>query len=140
MVTELLLENTLSLYEPAEIVSLLSCFVFQEKTEAEPLLTPRLKEGLAFMIEITDKVDRTQDRWKVGTDADRFGGGRGGEARLKSGLMEVVYEWARGMVSPTNFQALLSGALISANVAFCRDHGAHRRGGGYDCSLYHSLG
>lgn len=45
ILTELILENTLATYEPEEIVALLSCFVFQEKTEVEPFFAPRLDEA-----------------------------------------------------------------------------------------------
>lgn len=97
--TELILENTLAPFTPAEIVSLLSCFVFQEKTEVEPLLTPHLKEGRDVLMEISERVERVQDRWNVGSDVGAFGGGRNGEdGRIKWGLMEVVYEWANGTV------------------------------------------
>jgi antiviral helicase SKI2 len=44
ILTELILENVLSGYEPEEVVALLSSFVFQEKSDNEPLLTPRLAE------------------------------------------------------------------------------------------------
>ena len=73
LLTELILENTLASYDPSEIVSLLSCFVFQEKTDAEPLLTPHLIEGRGIITEIADRVDRVQDHWKVGV-SEGFGG------------------------------------------------------------------
>lgn len=44
VLTELILENTFAAYEPEEVVALLSCFIFQEKTDVEPLLTPKLEE------------------------------------------------------------------------------------------------
>lgn len=44
MLTELILDNVFADYEPAEVVALLSGFVFQEKSESEPLLTPKLEE------------------------------------------------------------------------------------------------
>lgn len=43
ILTELILENVLAEYDPAEIVALLSCFVFQEKTQNVPVLTPKLE-------------------------------------------------------------------------------------------------
>jgi antiviral helicase SKI2 len=56
-------------------------------------LTERLKEGRRTIIEIADRVGKVQDYWKVGAGAGEV------EGRFKMGLMEVVYEWARGMVS-----------------------------------------
>lgn len=44
VLTELVLENTLAEYEPEEIVSLLSCFVFQERSDNEPSLTPHMEK------------------------------------------------------------------------------------------------
>ncbi|KAA1471410.1 antiviral helicase [Dentipellis sp. KUC8613] len=89
VLTELILENTLAAYEPEEVVALLSSFVFQEKTEIEPLIPPKLEEGRDAILAITDRVGRVQDRHKVAADDFRSG--------LKFGLMEVVYEWAKGM-------------------------------------------
>ena len=89
--TELILENTLASYEPEEVVALLSAFLFQEKTDVEPVLPPKLQEGRDAIVSITDRVNAVQDRHKVPGDSFR--------STLKFGLMEVVYEWAKGMVS-----------------------------------------
>ena len=43
VLTELILENVLADYEPEEIVALLSAFVFQEKTDNVPNMTPALE-------------------------------------------------------------------------------------------------
>jgi antiviral helicase SKI2 len=88
--TELILENTLSSYEPEEVVALLSAFVFQEKTDVEPVIPPKLEEGRDALLAIAERVGRVQDSHKV-AEADF-------EKALKFGLMEVVYEWAKGMV------------------------------------------
>lgn len=89
VMTELILENTLANYEPEEVVALLSCFVFQEKTEVEPLIPPKLQEGRDAIQVINDRVGRVQDRHKVSSEEFR--------SELKFGLIEVVYEWAKGM-------------------------------------------
>jgi antiviral helicase SKI2 len=90
VLTELILENTLAAYEPEEVVALLSCFVFQEKTDVEPAIPPKLEEGRASIISIFERVERIQTARKVAGDEFR---------QLKFGLTEVVYEWAKGMVS-----------------------------------------
>lgn len=41
--TELIMDNAFKDYEPAEIVALLSCMVFQEKNASDPVLTPKLE-------------------------------------------------------------------------------------------------
>jgi antiviral helicase SKI2 len=91
VLTELILENTLGGYEPEEVVALLSCFVFQERTEVEPNLTPRLDSGREAILVIANRVGVVEDRHKVVAEERR--------TDLKFGLIEVVYEWAKGMVS-----------------------------------------
>lgn len=85
-----MLENTLAAYEPEEVVALLSSFVFQEKTEVEPVFPPRLEDGRDALLTISDRVAAVQDRHKVAADEHR--------KTLNFGLMEAVYEWAKGMV------------------------------------------
>ncbi|KAG6911376.1 hypothetical protein DXG01_001047 [Tephrocybe rancida] len=89
VLTELILENTLAGYEPEEVVALLSCFVFQEKTEVEPLIPPKLEAGRDAIVALSDKIGRIQDYHKVAVEDFR--------SNLKFGLVEVVYEWAKGM-------------------------------------------
>ncbi|KAH9950987.1 antiviral helicase, partial [Amylocystis lapponica] len=88
ILTELILENTLAAYEPEEVVALLSCFVFQEKTDIEPVIPPKLQEGREAIIAIAERVERIQHSHSV--PGEEFRG-------LKFGLSEVVYEWAKGM-------------------------------------------
>jgi antiviral helicase SKI2 len=80
----------LASYEPEEVVALLSCFVFQEKTDVQPEVPPKLKAGQDEIMKLADRVGRRQLANKV-ADPDFAG-------KLKFGLVEVVYEWARGMV------------------------------------------
>ncbi|KAJ3905845.1 antiviral helicase [Lentinula edodes] len=89
VLTELILENTLAGYEPEEVVALLSCFVFQEKTDVEPVIPPRLEQGRDAILAISDRVGRIQDSFKVASEDF--------QTKLKFGLIEVVYEWAKGM-------------------------------------------
>ncbi|KAA8650519.1 SKI complex RNA helicase subunit SKI2 [Aspergillus tanneri] len=94
VLTELILENVLAEYEPEEIVALLSAFVFQEKTENVPTLTPRLEKGKEAIVRISDKVNDFQIQYQViqsSEDSNDFA------SQPRFGLAEVVYEWARGM-------------------------------------------
>lgn len=75
-------------------MALLSAFVFQEKTENEPTLTPRLEKGKEAIIRIADKVNDFQILHQVilsSEDSNDF------TSKPRFGLTEVVYEWARGM-------------------------------------------
>lgn len=69
---------------------MLSCFVFQERTQAEPILTPRLELGREAILTIADRVGMVQDKHKVVAEEHK--------KELKFGLIEVVYEWAKGTV------------------------------------------
>ena len=56
----------------------------------EPVLPPKLEAGRDSIIAISDRISGTQDKKKVVVEGFR--------AELKFGLVEVVYEWAKGMV------------------------------------------
>lgn len=111
VLTELILDNVLADFEPAEIAALLSSFVFQEKTLTEPTLTGNLERGRDTIIAISEKVNDVQTRLQViqsTEDSNDF------VSRPRFGLMEVVYEWARGM-SFKNITALtdvLEGTIV----------------------------
>lgn len=93
ILTELILENVLADYTPTEAVALLSIFVFVEKTDSQPQIPDKLQQGLEVIYRIADEVEREQDRNSVAYDEFK--------EKYKVGLVEVVYEWARGMVSLT---------------------------------------
>ncbi|XP_044716454.1 rRNA-processing arch domain-containing protein [Hirsutella rhossiliensis] len=111
VLTELILDNVLADFDPAEIAALLSSFVFQEKTLVEPTLTGNLSRGRDTIVAISEKVNDVQTRLQViqaSDDSNDF------VSRARFGLMEVVYEWARGM-SFKNITALtdvLEGTIV----------------------------
>jgi antiviral helicase SKI2 len=94
VLTELILENVLAEYEPEEIVALLSAFVFQEKTDVEPTLTASLERGKSKIVEISEKVNQLQTIHQVILSADDS---NDFVSKPRFGMVEVVYEWARGM-------------------------------------------
>ncbi|KAF2204816.1 antiviral helicase [Delitschia confertaspora ATCC 74209] len=94
VLTELILENVLAEYEPEEIVALLSAFVFQEKTDVVPTLTKSLERGIAKIVEISEKVNNIQTVHQVILSADDS---NDFVSKPRFGMVEVVYEWARGM-------------------------------------------
>ncbi|KAI1825859.1 DSHCT domain-containing protein [Xylaria intraflava] len=111
VLTELILENVLADYEPAEIAALLSAFVFQEKTQSEPNLTSKLERGMKTIIEISERVNTVQtDRQVIQNteDSNDF------VSQRRFGLMEVVYEWARGMSfkNITDLTDVLEGTIV----------------------------
>merc|ERR1719474_1019210 len=91
IITELVFENKLTDRPPEEIAALLSCMVFQQRNCSEPELTKSLKEGVEDIKTTAAKVGQVQVDCgllqPVGDYVDSF----------NFGLVEVVYEWARGM-------------------------------------------
>ena len=111
VLTELVLENVLAEFEPEEIVALLSAFVFQEKTDVEPTLTASLEKGRDFIVKISEKVNAFQTQHQVilsSDDSNDF------VSRPRFGLVEVVYEWARGMSFNriTDLTDVLEGTIV----------------------------
>ena len=111
VLTELILENVLAEYEPEEIVALLSSFVFQEKTDSTPNMTPALEKGQATIVRISEKVNERQTYHQVILSADDS---NDFVSRPRFGLVEVVYEWARGMSFNriTDLTDVLEGTIV----------------------------
>ena len=121
ILTELILDNAFAEFEPEEIVALLSAFVFDEKTDSEPEVSPRLQEvgassietngqGKELILKIAERVNAVQERHQVLA----AGEGNDFEGRPRFGLMEVVYEWARGMSFSriTDLTDVLEGTIV----------------------------
>ncbi|KPI34847.1 putative ATP-dependent RNA helicase [Cyphellophora attinorum] len=111
VLTELILENVLAQYSPQEIVALLSCFVFQEKTDVEPQLTESLKKGVEAIVAISERVNHYQILHQVilgSDDANDF------VSRPRFGLVEVVYNWADGMSFKeiTDLTDVMEGTIV----------------------------
>lgn len=66
----------------------------------EPEIPPKLQTGRDAILAISDRIGRIQDSHKVAVEDFR--------SNLKFGLVEVVYEWAKGMVCPVNKAVTLS--------------------------------
>jgi antiviral helicase SKI2 len=111
VLTELILENVLADYEPAEIAALLSAFVFQEKTDSVPRLTANLERGMKTIVDLADKVNGVQTLHQVIQTSEE---GSDFTAKPRFGLMEVVYEWARGMSfkNITDLTDVLEGTIV----------------------------
>merc|ERR1719219_2361427 len=90
IITELVFMNQLTERPPTEIAALLSCLVFQQRNCSAPELTKPLEKGIetikkcALTIGQTQKLCGMKDSEQDYVDQFNFG------------LVEVVYEWARG--------------------------------------------
>ena len=89
ILTELILDNTFIDYEPEETAALLSVFLFRDKTAVEPALSERLSHGYQTVLDAADRVAAVQTAHQLNSEDDAL--------TLKPGLMEVVYQWAKGM-------------------------------------------
>ncbi|MCO5612956.1 hypothetical protein L7F22_067229 [Adiantum nelumboides] len=94
VLTELVLDNVFGDYSPEEVVALLSVFVFQERQpegqESEPFKEgTKLEQGYETILKTAERVEQVQSTQRV--NFDNF------ETKLKTGLVNVVYEWARGV-------------------------------------------
>lgn len=112
ILTELILDNVLSAYTPEEIVSLLSAFVFQEKTTVVPTLPSSLETGKIKILELSKKITDMQILHQVIQPTSESNDFEAHPERF--GLMEVVYEWARGMSfkNITMLTDVLEGTIV----------------------------
>ncbi|XP_048756340.2 SKI2 subunit of superkiller complex protein-like isoform X2 [Ostrea edulis] len=90
MITELVFENILTDLHPTEIAALLSCVVFEQKNCSKPKLSPELVKGKESILSIAQKISSLQRQCGMNLVGDY-------EDEFKFGLMEVVFEWARGL-------------------------------------------
>lgn len=95
VLTELILDNFLGDFEPEEIVALLSCFVYEGRTNEEeaPPITPRLEKGKNKILEISERLLKIYTEYQVSltSEEEEF------LERNRFALVNVVYEWARGL-------------------------------------------
>ncbi|KAF9405403.1 hypothetical protein HW555_013843 [Spodoptera exigua] len=87
IISELVFRNVFTDKTPAEIAALLSCFVFQARTQVENQLTDKLAEGVKAIEKIDAELTAIESKYLVG----QF---EGQAERLNFGLVRVVYEWA----------------------------------------------
>ncbi|KAJ6653457.1 hypothetical protein lerEdw1_009211 [Lerista edwardsae] len=91
LLTQLLLDNALTDLRPEEIVALLSCTVCQVRTQVEPQLPSVLQKGIEHIRSVAEEIALLQRKCGLQESVEDF------VEQYKFGLVEVVYEWARGM-------------------------------------------
>lgn len=89
--TECLFENQLDDLEPEEAVALMSAFVFQQKNTSEPSLTPKLSKARQRLYLTAMRLGELQAEFKLSINPEEYA-----KENLKFGLVQVVYEWAKG--------------------------------------------
>eukprot|EP00043_Microstomoeca_roanoka_P011762 m.111284 g.111284 ORF g.111284 m.111284 type:complete len:1291 (-) comp15289_c0_seq2:139-4011(-) len=120
LVTELIFNDVFTPMEPEEVVALLSAMVFQDKRASEPRLTRRLEEGVDTIKAMATKIALTQLDCGMAISVEEY------LSELRFGLVEVVYEWARGMAFKqiTELTDVAEGSIVRCIVRLdeaCRD-------------------
>jgi len=88
---ECLFENQLDELEPEEAVAIMSALVFQQKNASEPTLTSKLSQAKQRLYETAIRLGELQAHFNVQINPEEYA-----QDNLKFGLVEVVYEWAKG--------------------------------------------
>ncbi|KAG2427509.1 hypothetical protein HYH02_014555, partial [Chlamydomonas schloesseri] len=106
---------------PEEAVALLSALVFQEKSEVEPVLPPALAAARQALVALTASTAAVQREAGLDISPEEHVG-----EVLHCGLMEVVYEWARGtpFAAITQLTDVMEGSIVRAMVRLdgaCRE-------------------
>ncbi|XP_050775552.1 SKI2 subunit of superkiller complex protein isoform X2 [Gopherus flavomarginatus] len=91
LLTELVFDNLLTELRPEESVALLSCLVCQSKGQAEPPVPSVLRKGMERIRAVAERIALLQRECGLRESVEDF------VAQYNFGLVEVVYEWARGM-------------------------------------------
>ncbi|XP_045196087.2 SKI2 subunit of superkiller complex protein-like [Mercenaria mercenaria] len=107
MITELVFENAFTDLHPTEIAALLSSMVFEQKNCSEPRLIDTLEKGRDRILEKAAEISQKQKKVGMQVDSEY-------EETFKFGLMEVVFEWARGMPFSeiTNLTDVQEGIIV----------------------------
>lgn len=107
MITELVFENKLTDLHPTEIAALLSSMVFEQKNCSEPKLIDTLEKGRDSILEKARQISQIQKKVGMQVDSEY-------EETFKFGLMEVGFEWARGMPFSeiTNLTDVQEGIIV----------------------------
>lgn len=65
IISELVFRNVFTDKNPAEIAALLSCFVFQARTQVEHTLSPKLAEGVKAIEQIDNDLASIESKYLV---------------------------------------------------------------------------
>lgn len=92
VITELLVENFLHDLTPEEIAAVMSCFMFQQKHALKELNNENLAKKIIEIKRFSIELDKVQNKYGLTMNSCEI------LDSLNFGLVQVVYEWARGMV------------------------------------------
>jgi len=90
VITELIFGGVFNELEPEQSVSLLSCFVFQEKVDGNMRLRDELAGPFRLLQETARKIAKISQESKLTIDPDEY------IQKFSPHMMEVVYSWCKG--------------------------------------------
>jgi len=90
LLTEMLFNGVFNDLNVYQISALLSCFVFEEKTQQIPKLTDELAKPLRTMQELAKRIATVSIEAKLDLDENVY------IEKFKPNLMDVIYSWAKG--------------------------------------------
>lgn len=89
LLTELIFNGTFNELNPEQCAALLSCFVFEERSNEQPRLKPELQEPLNQLQEMARKIARVSRESKIEIVEKDY------VESFRFELMEVVYSWCK---------------------------------------------
>lgn len=90
LLTELIFNGTFNDLDAYQCASILSCFVFEERTKEIPRLRPELAEPLKALQDMASKIAKVSRESKIDLVEKEY------VESFNPGLMEVVYAWCKG--------------------------------------------
>jgi len=90
LLTEMLFNGAFAELSPHQINSLLSCFVFDEKTEQPARLTEDLELPLKIMQDLAKRIATVSKEASLDLDEQEY------IEKFRPSLMDVVYAWSKG--------------------------------------------
>ncbi|KAI0463571.1 ATP-dependent RNA helicase mtr4 [Komagataella kurtzmanii] len=90
LLTELIFNGTFNDLDVYQCASILSCFVFEERTKEIPRLRPELAEPLKALQDMASKIAKVSRESKIDLVEKEY------VESFNPGLMEVVYAWCKG--------------------------------------------
>lgn len=90
LLTELMFAGAFNELSPERVVALLSCFVFEEKSDEPPKLAEELAAPLRMLQEAARRIAKVSIECKLEMNEEEY------VAKFRPELMEVVYAWCKG--------------------------------------------
>ncbi len=90
LLTELIFNGVFNSLKPEQIVALLSCFVFEEKSKNTPRLSEQLSGPLRQMQDSARRIAKVSAEAKLAVEEDDY------VESFRPQMMDVVFAWANG--------------------------------------------